>query len=386
MKLNSTVKRLGIVASIAVAGMGLSLAAHAELTVGATLTITGPASGLGVPMRQGLELWPSEIAGEKINLVILDDGGDPSLASRNARKFVTENKVDLLIGSNTTPTAMAVASIAQESGTPHFAFAPMPMAPGKTDFSFGIPQSVDLMAAAVAYHMKEHDFKRIGFIGFSDPWGEQWLAALNKNFKNSDVKIVAEEKYGRADTSVTGQVLKLIAARPDAIFIAGSGTGAALPQTALAERNYKGQIYQSHGAGSAQFLRIAGKAAEGAILPIGPVLLPRQLHEFHPSKNLVIEFNNAFTTKYGADAGVVFGAHAFDVVQILKYALPIAKAKAQPGTPEFHAALLAAIETTRGLAGANGVYNYSPTDHYGLDGRGAVMVRVKNGDWEVVAD
>ncbi len=376
--------RIAVAVSVALATVGLSGPVHAEITVGATLTITGPASSLGIPMRQGLELWPAEIAGEKVNLVILDDGGDPSQATRNARKFVTENKVDLLLGSNTTPTAMAVTTIAQEAKTPHFAYAPIPLDPAKSPYSFDVPQSVDLMAKAVVKDMKSRGLKRIGFIGFSDPWGEQWLDALNKGFAGSELTIVAQEKYGRADTSVTGQVLKLVAAKPDGIFVAGSGTGAALPQKALAERNYKGQIYQSHGAGSGQFLRIAGKSAEGVVLPIGPVLLPKQLPDSHPSKQVVNDFVTAFVARNGPDAATVFGAHAFDVVQILKQALPVAKAKAQPGTPEFRDALRAAIEGVRDVAGTNGVYNYSPTDHYGLDERGAVMVQVVNGDWQIV--
>ncbi|MEZ5649415.1 MAG: ABC transporter substrate-binding protein [Burkholderiaceae bacterium] len=373
-----------LLASALVAGLTYQGAARAEITVGATLTLTGPASALGIPMRQGLELWPSEIAGEKINLTILDDGGDPSASTRNARKFVTEGNVDLLLGSNTTPTGMAVSSVAQEAKIPHFAFAPIPLPPDKSRYSFVIPQSVNLMAAAVVKDMKKRGLKRIGFIGFSDPWGEQWLAALTKGFEGSDIKIVANEKYGRADTSVTGQVLKLISARPDGIFIAGSGTGAALPQRALAERSYKGQVYQSHGAGSAQFLRVAGNSAEGAVLPIGPVLLPKQLPDSHPSKKPVGDFVKAFTGKYGADAATVFGAHAYDVVLILEKAIPEAKKKAKPGTPEFRDALRDAIEASKNVAATNGVYNFSPSDHYGLDERGSVTVQVKGGDWQIV--
>lgn len=377
-------RRFAAALALAFAGAGLAGAAHAEINVGASLSLTGPGSALGIPMRQGLELWPTQIAGEKVNLVIIDDGGDPSQATRNARKFVSEQKVDLLLGSNLTPGGIAVANVAQEAQTPHFAFAPIPLPPGKSDYSFVVPQSVTLMAAAVVKDMKARKFKKIGFIGFSDPWGEQWLAALTKGFEGSDLKVVASEKYGRADTSVTGQVLKLISARPDAIFIAGSGTGAALPQTALAERGYKGQVYQSHGAGSAPFLRIAGKAAEGVILPIGPVLLPKQLPDSHPSKKAVNEFVDAFVGKYGPQAATVFGAHAFDAVLILRQALPVALKKAKPGTPEFRQALRDAIEGARNVAGTNGVYNFSPKDHYGLDERGSVMVRVANGNWQIL--
>jgi branched-chain amino acid transport system substrate-binding protein len=359
-------------------------AALAQLKVGVSLSLTGPGSALGIPTRGGLELWPTEIAGEKVQMVIIDDTGDPSAATRNARKFTDEDKVDVLLGSNLTPTGIAISNVAQETQTPHFVFAPIPLPPGKADFSFVVPQSVTLMAAAVTKDIKARKFKTLGLIGFADPWGEQWHAALSKGLEGSDIQIVANEKYGRADTSVTGQVLKLISTNPDAILVAGSGTGAALPQTALAERGYKGQIYQTHGAGSGDFLRIAGKSAENVILPIGPVLVPSQLPDNHPSKGVITAFVRDFTAKFGEKSPVVFGAHGFDALQILQRAVPEAKKVAKPGTVEFRKALKAAVEAQKDVAGVNGVYNYKPTDHYGLDERGAVLVQVVNGDWKVL--
>lgn len=359
-------------------------AALAQIKVGVSLSLTGPGSALGIPTRGGLELWPTEVGGEKVTMVIIDDTGDPSAATRNARKFTAEDKVDILLGSNLTPTGIALSTVAQETETPHFVFAPIPLPPGKADYSFVVPQSVGLMANAVVKDIKARKFKTIGLIGFSDPWGEQWHAALSKGIEGSDIKIVANEKYGRADTSVTGQVLKLMSASPDAILVAGSGTGAALPQTALAERGYKGQIYQTHGAGSGDFLRIAGKSAEKVILPIGPVLVPSQLADNHPSKKIVAEFVKAFTAKFGEKSPVVFGAHGFDALQILQRAIPEAKKTAKPGTPEFRKALKTAIESQKEVAGVNGVYNYKAGDHYGLDERGAVLVQVVGGDWKVL--
>ncbi len=358
--------------------------ALAQINIGVSLSLTGPAAALGIPTKGAFDLWPAEIAGEKVNLIVIDDAGDPSAALRNARKFTTEDKVDLLLGSSTTPTGIAISTVAQETQTPHMAFAPIPLPPGKSDYSFVVPQSVNLMAAAVVKDIKARKFKTLGLIGFSDPWGEQWHAELSKGFEGSDVKIVANEKYGRADTSVTGQVLKLISAAPDAILVAGSGTGAALPQTGLAERGYKGQIYQTHGAGSGDFLRIAGKSAENVILPIGPVLVPSQLADNHPSKKIINEFVKAFTAKFGEKSPVVFGAHGFDALQILQRAVPEAKKVAKPGTPEFRKALKAAVESQKEVPGVNGVYNYTATDHYGLDTRGAVLVQVVNGDWKVL--
>ena len=379
--LTSRLARLGLPLAVSLA---ISAPAFAELTVGVSLALTGPGSALGIPVKNGFDLWPAEIGGEKVKLIILDDTGDPSQATRNARKFATEENVDVMLGSTQTPGGMALATVANETQTVHMAFAPIPLAGDKTAWSFVVPQSVKLMADAVVKDIKAKKFKTIGLIGFSDPWGEQWHDALSKGLEGSGTKIVANEKYGRADTSVTGQVLKLVSANPEAILIAGSGTGAALPQTALAERGYKGQVYQTHGAGSSDFLRIAGKSAEGTILPIGPVLVTRQLPDSHPSKKVVQEFVKSYQAKFGDKSPVVFGAHSYDAALILDKAVPVAKKTAKPGTPEFRKALREAIESVKDIAAVNGVYNFTPKDHFGLDERGSVMVKVSKGDWELM--
>ncbi len=359
--------------------------ALADFTVGVSLALTGPGSALGIPVRNGFDLWPTEIGGEKVKLIILDDAGDPSQATRNARKFATEEKVDVMMGSTQTPGGMAVMTVAEESQTAHLSFAPIPLTKDRGAWSFVVPQSVALMAGAVVEDIKAKKFKTLGTIGFSDPWGEQWNEALSKGLEGSGVKIVATEKYGRADTSVTGQVLKLVAARPDAILVAGSGTGAALPQTALAERGYKGQVYQTHGAGSPDFLRIAGKSAEKAILPIGPVLVPTQLPDSHQSKAVVQTFVKAYREKFGDKSPVVFGAHSYDANLLMQRAVPVALKTAKPGTPEFRRALRDALESQKDVAAVNGVYNFTKADHYGLDSRGAVMVQVVDGGWQVLS-
>jgi len=358
-------------------------AALADITVGATMPLTGPGAALGLPLRDAFQLWPAQIAGERVNVIILDDGGDPTNATRNAQKLTTEDKADVLAGSSITPAALAVVRVAQETQTPHFAFSPVEL-PADARWSFVIPQRVNLMAAAVVADMKARHVRTVGFIGFNDVWGETWFKEMSRGFEGTDIKIVANERYARADTSVTAQTLKLVSANPDAILIGASGTGAAVPQIALKDRGYKGQIYQTHGAGSRDFLRIAGKAAEGVILPIGPVLLPADLPDSHPSKKAVQTFVASYEGKFGKGAPVVFGAHVYDLLQILERSIPIALKTGKPGTPEFRKALRDAVETQRDVAATNGVYNYTPTDHYGLDSRGREMVEVVNGDWKIL--
>ncbi|MFZ1102987.1 MAG: ABC transporter substrate-binding protein [Hyphomicrobiaceae bacterium] len=381
MKLPSTSWRVAAVAAVALV---LPQAALAEIKVGVTIAATGPASALGVPARNTFtELFPKEIAGEKVTVILLDDASDPGKATTNARRLVTEDKVDVLVGSSITPSSLAISGVALENGVPHFTQSPMPMVPDRTKWTFMMPQDVPLVAKPVFDHMKANKVKTVGFIGFSDSWGDLWVKAFKAQAEPMGLKIAAEERYGRADTSVAGQTLKLIAAKPDAILVAASGAGSALPNIALRERGFKGTIYQTHGAVSKIFIKLAGKAAEGTILPSGPLVVAPLLPP-SPQTAAALEHFKAYESKYGAGSITQFSGHAFDVGQILKRVVPVALKSAKPGTQAFRAALLKAIESEKEIAASHGVYNFTPTDHTGLDERGRVLLTVKNGDWALV--
>src|ERR1700761_5270272 len=245
--------------SAALAAVALSLsgplarAQTNEITVGISISTTGPAAALGVPERNALEFVPKEIGGVPLKLIVLDDGGDPTNATTNARRFVTESKADIIMGSSTTPPTIAVSNVANEAGIPHFGLSPFPITPERAKWSVNMPQPVSIMGKVLYEHMKAHNIKTVGYIGYSDSYGDLWF----NDFKNQGIPmgmtLVDEERFARPDTSVAGQVLKLVAANPDAILIGASGTAAALPQTALRERGYKGLIYQTHGAASMDF-------------------------------------------------------------------------------------------------------------------------------------
>ena len=233
-----------------------------------------PAAALGIPERNALEFVPKEIGGVPLKVIVLDDGGDPTTATTNARRFVTESKADIIMGSSTTPPTIAVSNVANEAGIPHFGLAPFPITPERAKWSVDMPQPVPIMGKVLYEHMKAHNIKTVGYIGYSDSYGDLWFNDFKAQGVPMGMTMVDEERFARPDTSVTGQVLKLVAANPDAILVGASGTAAALPQTALRERGYKGLIYQTHGAASMDFIRIAGAAAEGVIMASGPVMDP----------------------------------------------------------------------------------------------------------------
>ena len=377
------VKKLAVLCSFA--SLSFVQPAVADITVGVSLSATGPGASLGIPEKNVFALLPTQIAGEKIHYIVLDDATDPSIATKNARKLITENSVDVLVGSSTTPATAAMAEVATESATPQVAISPVSLPADRNKWVFRTPQQNSVMADALLGHMKATGVKTLGFIGFSDAYGEDWLGAVKSRAEAAGIKMVAVERYARADTSVSGQVLKLVAARPDAVLVVGSGSPAALPQTTLRERGYKGQIYQTHAAANQAFLKVAGKAAEGAIMPVGPVVVVDQVPDTHPSKTAGRDLVHKYEAAYGPGSFSSFAGHAFDAFRLIEQAIPVALKTAKPGTPQFRAALRDAIESNKEVVGSHGVFNMSAADHFGLDERSHVLVKIESGAYKMIS-
>lgn len=366
------------------ASTALVNAAFADINVGVTLSTTGPASALGVPEKNAVQFLPTSIAGEKVNWIVYDDATDPAQVTKNARKLITESNVDILLGSSATPGSMAAAEVANETKVPLIAIAPIDLPAEKNTWVFRTPQHVKVMAQAVVEDMKAKGIKKIAFIGYSDGYGESWLKEMVPMSKDAGIDMSTVERFARTDTSVAGQVLKIIAANPQAVLVVGSGTPAALPNAGLLERGYKGQIYQTHGAASREFIKVGGKAVEGTILPVGPVVVANQLPDDHPTKKPSLEFVKAYEAAHGAGSFASFAGHMYDAGKLLEFAVPVALKKAKPGTLEFRAALRDAIESAKDVVGVHGVYTMSKDDHFGHDARSRVLVKVENGDWKLL--
>ena len=362
----------------------LAAPALADLTVGVSVSATGPAASLGIPEKNSFALLPQNIAGEKVRYIVLDDATDTTTAVKNARKLTSEDKVDVLIAATATPTSMAILEVAVDTKTPQIAMAPVGPGEDKRAWIFVTPQGFGVMAGAIVDHMAANGVKTVGFIGYADPYGQLWLKAFQAAAEPKGIKLTASESYQRNDTSVTGQALKILAANPDAVLIAGSGTPAVLPQATLVERGYKGKYYQTHGIANRDFLRVGGKAVEGTIFPVGPMLLAEQLPDSHPSKKPALEYIKLYEGAHGVNSRSTFGAHAWDAYLLLTRAVPEALKKAKAGTPEFRIALRDALEAVKELPASHGVYSMSAKDHNGFDGRAVVMARVENGDWKLV--
>ena len=370
---------------LAAALCALSFHANADVKVGVIASSTGVTAVVGIPQKNTVALLPGEIGGQKVEYIVLDDASDPTNAVTNLKKLLSEHKVDALIGPSTTPAGMAMLDFVAEARVPLLttigsSSIVQPM-DDKRKWVFKTTQNDDLIAEAVIDHMLAGGIKTLGFIGFNDPYGENWYRVFAPMAEKAGLKIVANERFTRTDQSVIGQSLKLIAAKPDAVFIAATGGPAVLPQATLLEKGYKGKIYQTHGVATNDFIRIGGARVEGTLMAGGPMLVADDLPASNPIKAVAQGYIKAYDAKYGPGTTSTFGANTFDAGLLLQKAIPTALKKASPGSSEFRAALRDALEQTRELVGAQGVFNITPQNHNGMDARARLMMTVRDGRW-----
>jgi branched-chain amino acid transport system substrate-binding protein len=370
--------------------LGLSTAAQAAepVRVGVVISETGPGASLGIPEGRSIRLLPRDLGGTPVEWIVLDDGSDTTRAVANMRKLVADNRVDAVIGSTVTPASIAMVEVAAELRVPMISLAGSAAIVSPVDdrrrWVFKTAQNDALMATAVADHMAGAGVKSLALVSVSDSYGDGWLGIMRPLLEQRGIRVVADERYARTDTSVTGQMLKVTSARPDAVFIISAGTPAALPAKTLRERGFRGAMYQTHGVANADFLRVGGRDVEGTILPVGPVVVVDQLPATHPSRQVATQYRDAYEAAHGAGSVSAFGSYAYDAGILLQNAVPVAARNAQPGTPEFRTALRDALEGLREVTYVNGVATMSATDHVGQDARARVMAVIKDGKWQAL--
>lgn len=370
--------------------LGLSTAVQAAepVRVGVVISETGPGASLGIPEGRSIRLLPREFGGTPVEWIVLDDGSDTTRAVSNMRKLVADNRVDAIIGSTVTPASIAMVEVAAELRVPMISLAGSAAIVTPVDdrrrWVFKTAQNDALMATAVADHMASAGVKSLALVSVSDSYGDGWLGIMRPLLEARNIRVVADERYARTDTSVTGQMLKVTSARPDAVFIISAGTPAALPAKTLRERGFRGPMYQTHGVANADFLRVGGRDVEGTILPVGPVVVVDQLPATHPSREIAMRYRDAYEAAHGAGSVSAFGSYAYDAGILLQNAVPVALRTAQPGTPEFRTALRDALEGLREVTYVNGVATMSSTDHIGQDARARVMAVIKDGKWQAL--
>ncbi|MDR5803262.1 ABC transporter substrate-binding protein [Caballeronia sp. LZ001] len=375
-------------AALAFASVFMTTGAIAQtphVKIGLVLSLTGPAASLGIPARETVALLPKEMGGRAVDYIVLDDASDTTQAVQTTKKLISEDQVDAIIGSSITPNSLAMIDVVSQGQTPMISLASsakiIEPVDDKRRWVFKTPQTDAMMASAIAEHASNHGVKTIAFIGQADALGETFYAEVAKFAQIHKIEVVANERFNRTDPSVTGQILKILAAKPDAVVVGAAGTPAALPPKTLAQRGFKGKVYHNHGVGNRDFLRVCGTDCNGTFLPASPVLVAAQLPDDHPAKRLALAYIKLYETKQGAGSVSAFGSYAWDAGMLLDRAVPIALKAGAPGTPAFRAALRDALESTKQFADTNGQVNMTPNDHIGLDQRARVMVEIRDGKW-----
>jgi len=379
---------LRFVAGGAVVALLALPAKAADINVGLITAMTGPGASIGIPYAKGAAAgvaYRDQVDGTKLNLIQLDDATDPSTATRNARKLIEQDKVDVLIGSGSTPSSIAITAVCHELKVPCITISPVNMPGEPGSWMISIPQPPTLMVSVVVDFMKSAGVKTVGYIGYSDGWGDLVWSGLEKSAEPDGIKILTNERYARTDTSVTAQALHIVSAAPDAVMTGGSGTPGALPFIALRERGYTKEIYGTPAIINPDFVRVGGSAVEGVIASTGPVVVADQLPDSYPTKKISLEYQAIYQKTNNEPARGAFGPYAFDGWLVLLDSAKRALASgAQPGTPEFRTALRDALVTAKDVVGTHGVYNFHPGESFGVDKRALVLVKLVDGKWKLV--
>jgi len=363
-----------------------------EIVVGVIENLTGPNAPIGIPRQKTVQIledrFKGGIGGYAVRFVVLDDRTDATTAAQNARRLVERERAAVLIGSGAVPAALAINQVASEVGVPLLVTSPALTYPGtgaQYPWAFQIPRAGRDMALLVARDLRDRGIRRVAYIGYNDAWGDDWynnLVALSKEF---GYEVVTNERFARADTSVTGQVLRILAQQPEAVLVGASSTPALLPHRTLVERGYKGLIYHTHGVTVGAFLQQGGKVVEGTLIPSDPLPVADQLPATFPTKIQALLYKQLYESRFREPAAT-FGAYVFDAGYLLEKAIPLALRKARPeeDLSAFRRALRDALETLKGVKGASGVYNFGPERHIGLDASEGVLITVQGGAWKLL--
>ncbi|MGD9917838.1 MAG: ABC transporter substrate-binding protein [Paenirhodobacter sp.] len=378
-------KTLTTTVPAALIALGLATAASAEIKIGASVSATGPAAFLGDPEAKTLEMMVEEINakggvnGEKVELVLYDDGGDANKARTFATRLIEDDEVQAIVGGSTTGTTMAILSVAEDAEVPFVSLAGaieiiQPVKP----FTFKTPHTDRMACQKIFADMQARGFTNIGMISGTDGFGASMQAQCKDVVGDYGITVVADETYDPKDADMTAQLTKIKNAEGvQAVLNPGFGQGPAIVTRNYAQLGIALPLYQSHGVASDGFIKLAGAAAaEGVRLPGTALLVADQLPEGDAQKPVVTEYKAAYEAKFNQPVST-FGGYAHDGLAL------VLDAVARAGSTE-PAAIRDALETTSGLVGVTGIYTMSPEDHLGLDLSAFRMLEVKAGGWTLV--
>jgi branched-chain amino acid transport system substrate-binding protein len=365
------------------------LAADAQdsYKIGAIFSITGPGSSLGIPERDTALMLEAEINAKggirgpdgksrPVKIIIYDDASDETKAVLAAKKLIDEDKVSAIVGTSLSGTSLAILDTVQKAEVPLVSCAAAikivePAAERK--WVFKTPQSDFLIVGILVDYLKARGLTKVGWLHVDYAFGDLGWIEFQKAAKAAGLAIVASEKFGTRDVDMTPQLTKVKAANPQAVIVWSIPPSASIATKNYADLGIKAQLFQSHGVGNKRYIELAGPASNGVLFPAGKLLVAEQLPDSDVQKPVLLAYAKAFEAKYGPRN--TFGGHAWDSIQLVVRAME--KAGADRG------GIRSAIEQTKNFIGITGVFDFSPTDHNGLDRRAVTMIQIVDGQWRL---
>lgn len=375
-------KLIALVTSIVTLLVAAAAFAAEPLRIGALFSVTGPASFLGEPEKNTLEMLVKQanarggVGGRKLELVVYDTQGDVTKSVQLANKLIKNDRVSVIVGPSTTGESMAVIPLAEKEKIPLISCAAgIKITEPVKKWVFKTPANDHVAVEKILIQAARSKQKNIAIITVSDGFGSSGREQLKAMAGKKGFRIVADEVYGPKDTDMTAQLTKIKSSRPDAIICWGTNPGPAIIARNVKQLGIKTPLYMSHGVASKKFIQLAGAdAAEGIILPAGKLTVFDKLTKNDPQAKLLRDYDQAYRKEFGVEAST-FGGYAYDAFLLISNALKKGGAPAQ---------LRDGLEQSRRVVSISGIFNMSPADHNGLDLSAFEMIRVTKGDWELV--
>jgi len=380
-----TLQRVTVTAAIGLAVLlSAGQQASAQIKIGSVLSVTGPASFLGDPEKRTLEIYVDEINakggvnGQKLQLVIYDDGGSADNARTFATRLIEEDKIFAMVGGSTTGATLAMIPAFEEAKIPFISLAgAIQIVEPVRSWVFKTPHTDKMACEKIFADLKSRKLTTIALIAGTDAFGKSMRDQCVAVAPKAGITIAIEETYGPRDSDMTPQLTN-IKNKAGVLAVVNTGFGQG---PAIVTRNYRQlaitlPLYQSHGVASKQFIELAGPAAEGVRLPAAALLIAEKLPANDPQKPVVVNYSRTYQQKTG-QAVSTFGGHAYDGLMILVQAMQRAKSADKAKVRDE-------IEKTKGYIGTGGIVNMSKTDHMGLDLKAFHMLEIKGGDWTLV--
>jgi branched-chain amino acid transport system substrate-binding protein len=391
LKILAALTIVAILAAACGGAAGQPQGAQAEpYKVGMFLSVTGPASSLGIPERDTALMVAEQVnkAGgikgpdgkmHPLEVIIEDDKSEPNAAVLAVKKLIEEQKVPVIVGGTSSGASVAVIETVTQAKIPFISLAASSAIVQPVEerhWVFKTAQANLPVAQVQVDWLKAKGFTKIASFGVNNGFGADSIKALQQAAAEQGIEIVWEGTFEPNDTDFAAQLTQISGTGAQALIVHATPAEGAPLTVQFRDMGLPMPIVHNHGIGNQTFIDLAGKAAEGVIFPIGKLLVVETLADSDPQKAVFNQYIADYTKYTNGKKPSSFGGHAWDGLQIAIKALEAA------GTDP--AGIRDSVEGVKNFAGITGIFNMSAQDHNGLGKESLVLVEIKDGTWKYV--